>query len=684
VRRLVLASLLAAFGILVAAQAALAQEPSTTVIHIGDSVVALTGPWKFSVGDSPLDPATHKPLWASPAFDDSHWESVDLNPKAGATDPMGGFADFVPGWTAKGHPGYWGYAWYRIRVHVESHPGIKLALAGPSDVDDAYQIFDNGAYVGSFGDFSSTQPSILYSQPMMFDLPRSTITGDGGGETTRVFAFRVWMQPSTLTQGDWVGGLHTPPLLGEAEAVAARHQVLWDSMIRTYLPQPVQGLFFGALGLLALSLFLFDRTDRVYLWIGALLLVISIGNIEAAIAVWGSWLSGNFDVVFNSVVLYSLQYAGWVMVWRVWFRLRRPAWIPWALLPLTLLLMVSTLGFQNLLPGAPVSAGHAFTLISLAVRFILAAFMLITVIQGIREQGGEGWLALPAVILAAASEFYTDLSFMHILPFWFPFGVRIRLPEIADLLLVIALTILLLRRLRQSITRQRLIALDLKQAQEVQRVLIPEAIPSVPGFTMQAIYKPAGEVGGDFFQILPTLNGGVLIVIGDVSGKGTPAAMTVSLLVGTIRTLAHYTQSPGEILAAMNYRMLARSNGGFTTCLVLRIDLDGTLTAANAGHLPPYLNGTELPVDYNLPLGLSAGSSYTESTAQLSPDQQLTLLTDGVVEAQSASGELFGFDRTAGLSRRSAETIAHYAQQYGQKDDITVLTLTLQPAPVAV
>lgn len=632
--------------------------PVASHIRIGDSVVSLNGPWKFTVGDSPLDPATHAPLWASPGFDDSHWETIDLSPKAGAIDPMGGFGNFTPGWTAKGHPGYWGYAWYRIRVQVESRPGVKLALAGPSDVDDSYQFFDNGVYVGSFGDFSSGDPSVQYSRPMMFELPQSA--NDRTGEATQVIAFRVWMQPSTLTQGDWVGGFHNAPSLGEAEAVAARHQVLWDSMIRTYLPQPAQFLIFGMLGLLALSLFLFDRTDRVYLWIGALLLIISIGN---------------FDIVFNAVVLYSLQYAGWVMVWRVWFRLRRAAWIPWALIPLTLALMVSTLGFQNLLPGAPVSAGNTFALISLGVRFILAGFMLLTVIQGIREQGVEGWLALPAVILAAASEFYTDLQFMHILPFWFPFGVRIRLPEIADFLLVVALAVLLLRRLRQSIHRQRLIALDVKQAQEVQQVLIPESNPSIPGFDIHAIYKPAGQVGGDFFQILPALNGGVLIVIGDVSGKGMPAAMTVSLLVGTVRTLAHYTHSPGEILKAMNFRMLGRSRGGFTTCLVLHADAGGHFSFASAGHIAPYLDGVEMGCENGLPLGLEADAEYIESSHPLPQGTRITLLTDGVVEARGKTGELFGFERTAAISTQSAEKIAHSAQQFGQDDDITVLTL---------
>ncbi len=169
--------------------------------------------------------------------------------------------------------------------------------------------------------------------------------------------------------------------------------------------------------------------------------------------------------------------------------------------------------------------------------------------------------------------------------------------------------------------------------------------------------------------------GGVLVIIGDVSGKGMPAAMTVSLLVGTVRTLAHYTQSPGEILAAMNQRMLARSHGGFTTCLVLRADPDGTLTIANAGHIAPYLGGKELPLENGLPLGLAAETAYAESTFQLAQGQQLTLLTDGVVEARDKSGALYGFERTAAISTETAESIARAAQHFGQDDDITVLTL---------
>ena len=211
----------------------------------------------------------------------------------------------------------------------------------------------------------------------------------------------------------------------------------------------------------------------------------------------------------------------------------------------------------------------------------------------------------------------------------------------------------------------------------MQQVLIPDEIPSLPAFKIESVYKPAGQVGGDFFQILPTAHGGVLIVVGDVSGKGMPAAMTVSLLVGTFRTLAHYTSNPGEILPAMNRRMLARSKDGFTTCLVLRADPDGALTVANAGHLPPYCNGEELAIDGGLPLGIHAESTYQEVRLQLRPGAQITLLTDGVVEARSNTGELFGFARTQNLSSKSAEQIAEAARAFGQEDDITVVTLAL-------
>jgi hypothetical protein len=163
-------------------------DQNVAQVTLGQSAVPLYGPWKFTVGDSPIDPKTGKPLWAEPDFDDSKWETVDLTPKDGAFDPVAGLTGYVPGWTAKRHPGYWGYAWYRIRVQVLTQPGQArqgegLPLAGPADLDDAYQVFDNGELAGHFGDFTGRKPEIYYAQPKMFPLPQPGGHGTGPGET---------------------------------------------------------------------------------------------------------------------------------------------------------------------------------------------------------------------------------------------------------------------------------------------------------------------------------------------------------------------------------------------------------------------------------------------------------------------------------------------------------------------
>jgi serine phosphatase RsbU (regulator of sigma subunit) len=263
-----------------------------------------------------------------------------------------------------------------------------------------------------------------------------------------------------------------------------------------------------------------------------------------------------------------------------------------------------------------------------------------------------------------------------------PFPISVQ--DIADLLMLLSIVAILPMRFARTRRDEQRFADELEAARTVQQVLIPVEVPEVPGLAIRSVYRPAGQVGGDFFQVIPIASGphagSVLIVVGDVSGKGMPAAMTVSLLVGTFRTLAHYTQSPGEILAAMNQRMLARSNGGFTTCLVLRADSNGTLTAANAGHISPYLSGQELILENSFPLGLAAESNYPERTLPLPPDTQLTLVTDGIIEARSKTGELFGFERTANIATQSAESIAQAAQSFGQDDDITVLTVILTPS----
>jgi serine phosphatase RsbU (regulator of sigma subunit) len=240
------------------------------------------------------------------------------------------------------------------------------------------------------------------------------------------------------------------------------------------------------------------------------------------------------------------------------------------------------------------------------------------------------------------------------------------------------MVLLLLRRMLLSMRRQREMALDVKQAAEVQHILIPEQLPQIPGLTIESEYRPAREVGGDFFQILPSAaDGSVLIVVGDVTGHGLQAGMLVALIVGVIRTAAQYESDPLAVLRVLNDRLFGRGQA-HATCLALQIAADGFATMANAGHLPPYLNGKELPMEGALPLGMMESADFTVMHFQLAPGDRLLLLSDGVVEAQDAKGQLFGFERIEELLRKpvTAAEVAAAAQNFGQEDDISVLSVT--------
>jgi len=228
--------------------------------------------------------------------------------------------------------------------------------------------------------------------------------------------------------------------------------------------------------------------------------------------------------------------------------------------------------------------------------------------------------------------------------------------------------------------RQAQLEAELEAAQQVQQLLVPEKTTSVPGFAVDAVYLPAQQVGGDFFQVLPTGDGGLLVVVGDVAGKGLPAAMLVSVLVGSIRTAADDTHAPDVLLQRLNERLMGRTHGGFSTALAAHITADGKMTVANAGHIPPYLDGSEVETPGALPLGISSSIRYETRQVQLLPGSRLTFYSDGVIEAQNARGELFGFDRAREVSGEPANEIAQQAQQFGQQDDITVVVIRREKA----
>ena len=216
---------------------------------------------------------------------------------------------------------------------------------------------------------------------------------------------------------------------------------------------------------------------------------------------------------------------------------------------------------------------------------------------------------------------------------------------------------------------------EMQAARQVQQLILPERNENFPGYRVDSVYTPAQQVGGDFVQILPDNLGGILIVIGDVAGKGLPAAMLVSMLVGTIRTIADETQDPARILNKLHERLIGHTNGAFSTALAAHIAHNGLVAIANAGHLSPYLDGKEILLSGALPLGVDGGGQYQETTFTLEPGGRLTFETDGVVEARNQTGELFGFDRAQAISTRTAAEITQAAVNFGQQDDITVATI---------
>ena len=150
--------------------------------------------------------------------------------------------------------------------------------------------------------------------------------------------------------------------------------------------------------------------------------------------------------------------------------------------------------------------------------------------------------------------------------------------------------------------------------------------------------------------------------------------MLATLIVGAVRTAANFTSEPERILSLLNERLCGR---GFVTCLALRIGKEGSATLVNAGHLSPYLNGKELAMEGALPLGVVPGMQFPVCRFQLADGDTMMLMTDGVVEAQDARGQLFGFERIGELLGEGAggAALAAAAQDFGQEDDITILTL---------
>lgn len=250
--------------------------------------------------------------------------------------------------------------------------------------------------------------------------------------------------------------------------------------------------------------------------------------------------------------------------------------------------------------------------------------------------------------------------------------IPIHFASIADFTGILAIVAIIFIRFLRVQRDQERVTSELAAARSVQELMIPQEKIQTPGFEVDSVYDPANEVGGDFFHVQPIEDGGLLVIIGDVAGKGLKAAMNVSMLMGGLRRTPE--RSPAKILESLN-RVLTGSES-FTTCQAAWFSADGEVIIANAGHLPPYLNSQEIAIPGGLPLGVLPDVTYEEVRLYLHPGDRILLMSDGVVEARHPNGELFGFDRVHNLTGQSAFYIADAAKAFGQEDDITILTVT--------
>jgi Stage II sporulation protein E (SpoIIE) len=669
---------------LVCAPLALAQNPAAASpqmsITLGHSAVALNGPWKFHIGDNPQ--------WASPSFNDSSWETTDVGVAADSYDPEQGTPGYVPGWTGKGHPGYSGYAWYRIRIHLSS-ANEPLSLLAPSDVDDSYQIFINGHLIGSFGDFSGSLPTVYITEPRMFRIPASVLQDSPDGNLD--IAFRFYMAPRELLQ-ILPGGMHDPPYIGYSSAIEPVYHVKWESQYRETASAAASVLIYLLFTLLILMLYAFDRTDRILMWP---LSACAVSGLDALLVCFvnTSLLLTALYQVYAGAILISAFRALWAITWWAYFGLQQKKWIRNAVILLTILETAKDLLFPWLTTSGPKAPHFIFTAYftgSYILDTVAFVLLILIVYFGIRQAQKIDWMLLLAVIFFGLPTLNPVYRTLHIRTAWFPFGLNLGLATITSLASLFCFSIVLMRRFRASQRRQQATLEDVRQAQEVQQVLIPEELPQVPGLTIESEYRPAREVGGDFFQIIPhPTDGSVLIVAGDVVGKGLKAGMLVAVLVGGIRGTVELNPDPVHMLQALNRRLMGRGDA-HATALAMRIAADGSVTLANAGHLPPYLNGKPVDMEGALPLGFVPDFQPSITKFQLSEGDRLLLVSDGIAEAMDAEGHLFGFERVEQMLAQqpnarplSATALADAAQKFGQEDDISVITITMQPSLAA-
>lgn len=561
-----------------------------------------------------------------------------------------------------------------VRCHADlgalrglAHPAIQIGL------DGAYQIFVNGASVGGAGNVRTGNFSANVIR--QYSLPAAALDAQSPAIALRVvyrFSPLSFSRPLEIYAGD-------------SEGLKARRAAIILAQSAAPLANAIGYALIGVVGLMLLGLFYYDRSRPELLYLS-----ITCGSV--AILRTGEFCSAAF-MNYSSVLFGAMHEAGDIaatIATLLFFfalarrRVHRLYWLAVAIvvaedmaMGITLLLPVdqaywlvkltyTAFSWTLLRPIAQVAISLApfvafwpYRQITGRMRPLAALCML--------------WGASVMVWFAVSITADSRWGLPNVFSAWRPELLGMRAFVTACVL--VALLALLFRDQRLVTEERALLAGEMHAASEIQRMLAPAKIDTAPGLQIEVAFHPMRDVGGDFYlcRVLPS--GRQRVLVGDVSGKGAAAAMAATLLLGAAER--REGNSPSELLRHLNLVMRDSRVPGFATCLCGDIEQDGTVVLANAGHLAPYHQGAEVAVPSSLPLGLNqdAADGFKEIAIRLSPGDTLVFLSDGVVEARSKTGELFGFSRTAAISTQSARDVAQAAQEFGQEDDITVLAL---------
>lgn len=617
------------------------------------ATVRLDGPWRFAIGDDPR--------WADPAYDDSAWPTVDISQPA----------------SSQGIDSYSGFAWYRLRLDPRPLATVAGTSAGqplellvtPNSVGQL-AVYINGIETGRTRGMDE-QLSMYQSPPFTVPLPPSP-------NTPIVLAIRSWAGPSVTIHRGILSRVELGPASDLADRLQTDRARQWDENAVSSL---VVAFLFFCVSVLGFALYLAQRNHPEYLWLGILCVTVAIRG--AFDAIYGLSLIPlsvyqNFSAVSGHIFMavtaeFVLRFTG--------SKAHKTVRIFQASV-----LVLALFYFVHL--------DQVYEILSVAAEVVFCVLVCVLLFRAWRAgRTDAGVMLVPFFLGATADSANTVIDYAaghhwlpdtlasplyHVGPIQFGTGI-----VAYSIFLLSLIAVILYRFIRVSQDEQRSDA-EIAAARSVQSLLIPTQLPSNKNFMLESAYLPVHGVGGDFFQVLPLQDESLLLVVGDVSGKGLQAAMNSSTLVGALRNeLAH---EPATVLNHLNRVLIgAVSSPGnvpdldaapcFATCLCARIYPSGKLVVANAGHLGPYRDGRELELPSSLPLGVIAGVEYEQVTYHLDQGDRLVFLSDGVVEAQSASGELFGFERTQQVSNESARYIAQTARHFGQTDDITVISI---------